>query len=100
MADLRRTGATDENVDRVQLHTGPTGVFEALGVEFAMESATEEKVFLNDDLPGAHVVIQQTEALTAVDVNAGRAALIDDTDNEVELWVPRHLPQIWNLGFH
>ena len=35
-------------------------------------SKEEERVWLTSpDLPGAHLSIQQTEALTAVDVNAG-----------------------------
>ena len=83
VADLRRTGASEEIVRRVQLHTGPEDVFEAMGLGHVLHSAHEERVELNDEtLPGAHIVIQQTEALTAVDVNAGRAALINDSDNE------------------
>ena len=73
VSDLRRTGATDEIVRRVRLHTGPENVFDALGVADAVESTADERVWLKDEtLPGAHVVIQQTEALTAIDVNAGR----------------------------
>ena len=83
VSDLRRTGATDEIVRRVRLHTGPENVFDALGVADAVESTADERVWLKDEtLPGAHVVIQQTEALTAIDVNAGRAAFINDSDNE------------------
>ena len=83
VSDLRRTGATDEIVRRVRLHTGPENVFAFLGVADAVESTADERVWLKDEtLPGAHVVIQQTEALTAIDVNAGRAAFINDSDNE------------------
>ena len=83
ISDLRRTGATDEIVRRVRLHTGPENVFDSLGVGDAVDSTVDERVWLKDEsLPGAHVVIQQTEALTAVDVNAGRAAFINDSDNE------------------
>ena len=81
--DLRRTGATEETVAKVRLHTGPEDVFEALGLKDAVASSKEERVWLRDsELPGAHLVIQQTEALTAVDVNAGRAAFVSDSDTE------------------
>jgi Rne/Rng family ribonuclease len=83
VADLRRTGTSEENIARVKLHAGSEDVLSALGVADVAASATEERVSLRDDsLPGAHVVIQATEALTAVDVNAGRAAFINDSDNE------------------
>ena len=75
--DLRRTGATEDTISKVELHTGQEDVFDALGQRKAVSSAEEERVWLTSpDLPGAHLVIQQTEALTAVDVNAGRAAFV------------------------
>ena len=47
-------------------------VWDALGLRDAIVSAESERVWLSArDLPGAHLVIQRTEALTAVDVNAG-----------------------------
>ena len=81
--DLRRTGATEETVRRVQLHTGTENIFHYMGLGRVVDSTAEERVLLRDEsLPGAHLVIQRTEALTAVDVNAGRAAFISDCDNE------------------
>jgi Rne/Rng family ribonuclease len=50
-------------------------VWDKLGFRETVGRAAQQRVWLKDqDLPGAHLVIQQTEALTAVDVNAGRAA--------------------------
>ena len=96
--DLRKTGATEETVAKVELWTPPEGttdegdgafarnkteVWDALGLRDAVASAEEERVWLRDEnLPGAHLVIQQTEALTAVDVNAGRAAFVNDGNTE------------------
>ena len=46
-----------------------------------VESAAEERVALSDEtLPGAHIVIQQTEALTAVDVNAVGLCTLNQVD--------------------
>jgi hypothetical protein len=93
--DLRKTGATEETVKKVELWQPPEGstnedhafkppeVWDALCLRDAIASAEEERVFLKDEnLPGAHLVIQQTEALTAVDVNAGRAAFVNDGNTE------------------
>ena len=81
--DLLRTGASQEIIDRVVLHKGDEPVFKALGVEPVMESMIGvERIFLGPELPGAHIVVQHTEALTAIDVNAGRAAMVIGEDGE------------------
>ncbi|MDE0174880.1 MAG: Rne/Rng family ribonuclease [Defluviicoccus sp.] len=55
--------------DRLRLHAGPEHVFAAAGVEEEVERALGPRV----DLPsGGELVIEATEALTAVDVNSGR----------------------------
>ena len=115
--DLRRTGATEETIAKVELFE-PDGleqvseaapgdssapgdpkddgvlgaarknskereVWDALGLRDAIVSAESERVWLSArDLPGAHLVIQRTEALTAVDVNAGRAAFSAEGNTE------------------
>ena len=80
--DLRRTGATEETVAKVRLHTGAEDVFEALGQKDAVASSKEERVWLRDsELPGAHRDSADGGA-TAVDVNAGRAAFVSDSDTE------------------
>ena len=81
--DLLRTGASQEIIDRVVLHEDDEPVFKALGVESVMESMIGvERIFLGPELSGAHIVVQHTEALTAIDVNAGRAAMVIGEDGE------------------
>ena len=113
--DLRRTGATEETIAKVELFEPDAGsnavsiteaapggddgvpgaarknskdskdreVWDALGLRDAIASAESERVWLSArDLPGAHLVIQRTEALTAVDVNAGRAAFSAEGNTE------------------
>lgn len=56
-------------VDRVKLHSGPEAMFEQFGIEEQIERACQQRL----DLPsGGSIVIQTTEALTAIDVNSGR----------------------------
>ena len=58
--------------DRLVLHDGPEGLFEAWDVEAEIERALAPRV----DLPsGGGIVIESTEALTAIDVNSG--SLVD-----------------------
>ena len=55
--------------DRLRLHAGPEHVFAAAEVEGEIERALRPRV----DLPsGGELMIETTEALTAVDVNSGR----------------------------
>jgi ribonuclease G len=54
---------------RVELHTGPEGLFDLYGIEPAISRALERRVWLKS---GGYIVIDQTEALTTIDVNTGR----------------------------
>ena len=54
---------------RVRLHNGPSSVMEEFGVAAELERALRSKVWLPS---GGHIVINQTEALVAIDVNTGR----------------------------
>ncbi|HEY7700494.1 MAG TPA: Rne/Rng family ribonuclease, partial [Vicinamibacteria bacterium] len=54
---------------RVRLHTKPQNVFEEHGVSTELERALRPRVWLTS---GGYIVINQTEALVAVDVNTGR----------------------------
>jgi Rne/Rng family ribonuclease len=87
--DLRRTGASQEIIDRVVLHEGDEPVFKALGVDEVVETMMNtERVPLGPELSGAHIVIQHTEALTAIDVNAGRTAMeAGESGDEIALRV-------------
>jgi ribonuclease G len=54
---------------RVRLHDGPCGIMEEHGVQAELERALRSKVWLPT---GGYIVINQTEALVAIDVNTGR----------------------------
>ncbi len=54
---------------RVRRHTGPVGLMEEYGVLAEVERALRSKVWLP---AGGYIVINQTEALVAIDVNTGR----------------------------
>ncbi|MGH7803460.1 MAG: ribonuclease E/G, partial [Candidatus Binatia bacterium] len=54
---------------RIVLHEGEQPLFETFGVEAQIDKALDRKVGLRS---GGSLVIEQTEALTAVDVNTGR----------------------------
>jgi ribonuclease G len=54
---------------RVKLYTKPYPIFEEYGVQGEIENALKSKVWLKS---GGSIVINQTEALVAIDVNTGR----------------------------
>src|SRR5499427_5331778 len=54
---------------RVKLYTKPYPIFEEYGVQQEIENALKSKVWLKS---GGSIVINQTEALVAIDVNTGR----------------------------
>jgi ribonuclease G len=64
---LRRT--SPEMADRVRHWTGDTPLFEAHGAEATIRSTMERRVPLPS---GGYLVIDDTEAMTVIDVNSGR----------------------------
>ncbi|MDO9508140.1 MAG: Rne/Rng family ribonuclease [Thermovirgaceae bacterium] len=60
-----RNGVTPE----VTLHSSSIPLFEYYGIEKDLETALNRKVWLDS---GAYLVIDQTEALTVIDVNTGK----------------------------
>jgi len=56
-------------VGKVKLYTRDTPMFEEFGVQAEIEKALRPKVWLKS---GGYIVINQTEALVAVDVNTGK----------------------------
>jgi len=62
---------------RVELHVDPRPLFDPHGIEPALSRALERRVWLKS---GGYIVIDQTEALTTVDVNTGR--YVGKTDHE------------------
>ncbi|MGE0614924.1 MAG: Rne/Rng family ribonuclease [Bacteriovoracia bacterium] len=55
--------------DRVELYQGHIPIFDAYGISTELHRALERKVWLKS---GGYIVIDQAEALVAVDVNTGR----------------------------
>ncbi len=53
----------------VELYQGNQPIFEAYGIEMEIQRALNKKVWLKS---GGYIVIETTEALTAIDVNTGR----------------------------
>ena len=56
-------------VSRVKLYTRSNPVFDEFGITAELEKALRPKVWLKS---GGHIVINQTEALVAIDVNTGK----------------------------
>jgi len=56
-------------VNRVKLYTRATPIFDEYGITAELEKALRPKVWLKT---GGHIVINQTEALVAIDVNTGK----------------------------
>lgn len=57
-----------ELIDRVQLHKESKALFASYGVDKAIEAALRRRVSMPS---GGHIVIDEAEALTAIDVNTG-----------------------------
>ena len=53
----------------VELYEGSEPIFDAYGIEMEVQRALSKKVWLKS---GGYIVIETTEALTAIDVNTGR----------------------------
>jgi ribonuclease G len=70
---------------RVQHHIDAQGVFDAFGIDVALERALERRVWLKS---GGYIVIDQAEALTVIDVNSGRfvgKSSLEDTITQINL---------------
>ena len=66
--------------DRVELYQGEEDIFDANGIEIELTDAIERKVWLRS---GGHLVIDQMEALTAIDVNTGRYVGKKNSDDTI-----------------
>ncbi len=53
----------------VDLYEGEVPIFEAFGIEMEVSRALSKKIWLKS---GGYIIIETTEALTAIDVNTGR----------------------------
>jgi len=66
--------------DRIRLHTGETPLFDLYRVDSQLDKALERYVWLKS---GASLVIDETEALTVVDVNSGKNTGRRDADDTI-----------------
>ncbi|OGQ54759.1 MAG: ribonuclease G [Deltaproteobacteria bacterium RIFCSPLOWO2_02_FULL_53_8] len=66
--------------DRLELFTDNEDIFDAHGIEIEMTDALEKKVWLRS---GGHIIIDQMEALTAVDVNTGKYVGKKNSDDTI-----------------
>ena len=93
--DLIRSLVPDEFASRVELYEEPYDMFDAFGAEQAIDAALSRKVWLKS---GAYIVIDQTEALTSIDVNTGKYVgnvslerTIVETNKEAAVEIARQL---------
>jgi len=54
---------------QIELYAGDEPIFDAFGIEQELRRAAQRKVWLKS---GGYIIIDQAEALTAIDVNSGR----------------------------
>lgn len=66
--------------DRVVLYQGEEELFDRFGLEEKIEKALAKKVWLPN---GGYIVIDQTEALTSIDVNTGRFVGTDNLQETI-----------------
>ncbi len=73
-------------VEKVRLHTKARPILDAYRVTPEIENALKSKVWLRN---GAYIVINQTEALVAIDVNSGKyvgkTSSLEDTITQVNI---------------
>lgn len=63
-------GAISPNLkQRIKLYSGKRSLFDLYGLEKKIEDITKSKVWLES---GGYIIIEKTEALTAIDVNTGK----------------------------
>lgn len=55
--------------EKIELYEGDEPIFDAFGIEVDLDRALERKVWLKS---GGYIVIDQTEAMTVIDVNTGK----------------------------
>lgn len=56
---------------KIELHQGPTPVFEQFGVDDELQKMFERKIYIP---AGGYIIMDQTEAMMVIDVNSGRYA--------------------------
>jgi ribonuclease G len=88
-------------VTKVELYDGREPIFDGYGIEIEIDRALQRKVWLKS---GGYLVIEQTEALTSVDVNTGRFVgkrNLEDTITKTNLEASREIAdqlRLRNIG--
>ena len=81
-----------ELVSRIRLYSKDSDILQDYGIDVEIEKALRPKVWLKS---GGHIVINQTEALVAIDVNTGRYVgktdSLEDTITKTNLEVVKEL---------
>ena len=86
---------------RLEFYEGKEEIFDAHGIEIELTDALERRVWLRS---GGHIVIDQMEALTAVDVNTGKYVgkkSSEDTIVKTNLEAVKEIVyqlRLWNIG--
>jgi ribonuclease G len=68
LKDFVRTNF-EKLLDKIELYEGTEPIFDAYGIELDLSRAIGRKVWLKS---GGYIVIDQTEAMTVIDVNTGK----------------------------
>jgi len=68
LLDYLKTFAPDLR-ERVKLYSDPMPIFDRFGIENELDKTLDRKVWLKK---GGYIIIEQTEALVAIDINTGR----------------------------
>ena len=66
--------------EKVELYEGVPDMFDLLGLETAIEKALSRKVWMKN---GGYIIIDQTEALTTIDVNTGKYVGTDNLQETI-----------------
>jgi ribonuclease G len=86
---------------KIELYEGDEPIFDAYGIELEIPKALGRRVWLKS---GGYIIIDQTEALTAIDVNTGKfvgKATLEDTILKTNLEAVREIAyqiRLRNLG--
>lgn len=99
---LKFTQAFSPKLKRnIELYTGKESIFDSFSLEAVLGRALNRKIWLKS---GGYIVIDQTEALTAIDVNSGRYVgkrNLEDTILKINLEAVQEISdqmQIRNIG--
>jgi ribonuclease G len=68
------------SADKIKLYNEPQPIFDRFGITKQLENAFSRTVHLKS---GAYIVVDETEALVAIDVNTGRAKGSKDQDQAI-----------------